>query len=382
MEYIPYSQQDINEDDIQAVISVLRQDFITQGPTISAFEEAIASYCGAKHAVAVSSCTAALHCVCAALGVSSEDIIWTSPISFVASANCARYLGATVNFVDINPQNGLIDIDALGKKLQEAEKTSKLPKLLIIVHYAGHACDMKHIHSLVEPYNILIVEDAAHALGGQYSGDFIGCCRYSDAAVFSFHPVKSLTTGEGGMVVSNNAELASKVAMFRSHGITRGPSLLQSESPAPWYYEMQLLGYHYRMTDIQAALGISQLKRLDTFISKRKEHAKRYHKLLSELPLILFPQNEESAWHLYPIQIEEVRRKQHIFEQLRAANIGVNVHYIPIHIQPYYRTIGFSHGDFPQAELFYNRVISLPLFPGLREEQQDYIANTLRALLT
>ncbi len=375
---IPYSRQQIDEDDIAAVVSVLRSDFITQGPTIARFEEAVASYCGASHAVAVSSCTAGLHLTCLALGIGSGDTVWTSPISFVASANCARYCGAAVDFVDVDPATGNIDPAALEAKLATAG--GNLPKALVVVHFSGRACDMESIARLCRPHGIRIIEDAAHALGAVCQGKPVGAGAYSDATLFSFHPVKSVTTGEGGMVVTNDAALARSLTLLRTHGITRDTDLLFARKEGGWYYEMQLLGYHYRLTDIQAALGESQMKKLDRFVAERRRLAARYREKLNNLSLTLPPHDPESAWHLYIIHVEETRRAA-LYDGLRKAGIGVNVHYIPIHLQPYYRKLGFRPGDFPRAEVFYAGALSLPLYPGLTDTMQDEVAKALSNLL-
>lgn len=384
MHNIPYSRQNINEDDIEAVARVLRSDFITQGPSIALFEETVKRFCGATNAVAVTNGTAALHVILQALGIGKGDMVWTSPISFVSSANCALYVGADVDFVDCDPVTANMDVAALEAKLQQSEKNGTLPKALIPVHFSGRACDMQAIAALAKHYGFAVIEDAAHALGGHYdNGEPIGNGAYSDAVIFSFHPVKSIATGEGGMVVSNNAELAQKVSMLRTFCITRDPNLIEGESDGPWYYQQLGLGFNYRMTDIQATLGASQMQRLEGFIARRRSLAARYEKILSALPLTLPPASDKSAWHLYVIGLKsscKVSRRE-VFEFLRAANIGCNVHYIPIHTQPFYRKLGFKPGDFPNAEDFYSRAISIPLFPGLTEEEQDYVADKLGEVL-
>lgn len=379
MDFIPYSKQDINDADISAVTQVLQSDFITQGPAIEKFEHALTSYCGATHAIAVASGTAGLHLICLALNLTKEDVVWTSPISFVASANCARYIGAHIDFIDIDSATGNICINALKEKLQTAKHANTLPKAIIIVHYAGRPCDMKQIKALTAPYDIILIEDAAHALGATDGSHRIGSCKYSTATMLSFHPVKSVTTGEGGAILTNDDTIATRIKLLRSHGITRENEQLIDKNQGSWYYEMQYLGYHYRITDIQAALGISQLTRLDTFIHKRFLAAQYYDQKLSNLPLILPPLDKNSAWHLYPIQLSpdaHISRRK-LFEALRLANIGVNVHYIPIHLQPYYKSLGFNHGDFAQSELFYDRVVSIPIFATITQEQQDYVIDTL-----
>lgn len=381
---IPYSRQQIDEDDIGAVVSVLRSDYITQGPAIAKFEQVIAAYCGTRHAVAVSSCTAGLHLACLALGVGPGDTVWTSPISFVASANCARYCGAGVGFVDIDPDTGNLSLQALEVKLAWAAAANALPKALVVVHFAGRVCDMGTIAALCRRHNVRIIEDAAHALGAIYQGRPVGACSFSDVVVFSFHPVKSVTTGEGGALTTNDPALAETLVMLRTHGITRKPELLEAKDPPGWHYEMQQLGYHYRMTDIQAALGISQMHKLDRFVAQRRLLAERYHTMLQGLPLLLPPADPESAWHLYAVRLTEEARigRRALYDGLRRAGIGVNVHYIPIHLQPYYRRLGFKPGDFPQAERFYERALSIPLYPGLTEEMQDVVIQSLSSLIT
>lgn len=371
---IPYGRQDIRDADIEAVIACLRSDWLTQGPRVPRFEEAVAAYCGARHAVAVNSGTAALHLACLALDLGPGDWLWTSPLTFVASANCARYCGAQVDFVDIDPATGLMSIDRLAEKLAEAERAGRLPKIVVPVHFAGASCDMAAIHELAQRYGFRILEDAAHALGGRYRGEPVGCCRYSDITIFSFHPVKLITTGEGGMAVTNDAELARKMARLRSHGITRDPTEMSETPEGAWYYEQAMLGFNYRLTDFQAALGLSQLARLDEYVARRTALAARYAARLADWPLTLpaSPDWTTSAWHLYVIRVSPARRRQ-LFEALRAAGIGVQVHYIPVHRQPYYRALGFRAGDFPQAEAFYAGALSLPLFPMLSEAEQDRV---------
>ncbi len=380
MTYIPYSTQEIDESDIDAVVQVMRSGFLTQGPTVEIFEEALKAYCGAKHAVAVASGTAGLHLACLALDILPGDTVWTSPLSFVASANCAHYVGAHIDFVDCDPVTGNMDIDKLEEKLRQAAENDTLPKLLIVVYLSGRVCDMKRIAELVRPYDIRIVEDAAHALGAVYAGRPVGACAYSDMTLFSFHPVKSITTGEGGALVTNDAGLAEKLRLLRSHGVTRDPRRMEVSGQPAWVYEMQELGYHYRMTDIAAALGTSQMRRLDDFISRRRAVAARYHTLLSGAPLALPLPDDSSAWHLYIIQVAPEKREA-IFTGMRAKDIGVNVHYIPIHLQPFYQRQGFKEGDFPDAERFYGGAISLPIFPGLSATAQDMVVATLQQLL-
>lgn len=384
--FIPYGRQDISETDIQAVINVLKSDFLTQGPAVPAFETAVSEYCGVRHAFAVNSATSALHIACLALGVGPGDLVWTSPITFVASANCALYCGAKVDFVDIDPRTYNLSVAALEEKLQAAERDGKLPKVVIPVHLCGQSCEMAAIHALSEKYGFKIIEDASHAIGGKYRNQPIGNCRYSDITVFSFHPVKIITTAEGGMALTNDAELADKLALLRSHGITRDPAQMTHQADGPWYYQQIALGYNYRMTDIQAALGLSQLSRLDEFVANRQRLAARYDSLLSALPVEIPWQHPDnySALHLYPIRIPEgvsSYSRLSVFEGLRAAGIGVNVHYIPVHLQPYYRQLGFQPGDFPEAERYYRAAISLPLYATLIEANQDRVVAALRGKL-
>lgn len=376
---IPYGRQDIRDEDIEAVIDCLRSDWLTQGPLLPRFEEAVAAYCGARHAVAVNSGTAALHVACLALGLGPGDWLWTSPLTFVASANCALYCGARVDFVDIEPESGLMSVARLAEKLATAERSGSLPKIVVPVHFAGASCDMAAIHELAQRYGFRILEDAAHALGGRYRGEAVGCCRYSDVTIFSFHPVKLITTGEGGMAVTNDAELARKMALLRSHGITREPAEMAETPEGPWYYQQVMLGFNYRLTDIQAALGLSQLGRLDEYVARRTALAERYAALLADLPIALpvCPEWAVSAWHLYLIRVAPARRRE-LFETLRAAGIGAQVHYIPVHRHPYYQALGFRAGDFPNAEAFYAGALSLPLFPMLSEAEQDRIIAVLQ----
>ncbi|KAF0281450.1 UDP-4-amino-4,6-dideoxy-N-acetyl-beta-L-altrosamine transaminase [Spiribacter roseus] len=381
--FIPYGRQDISEADIEAVVEVLRSDLVTQGPVVPRFEQAVADYCGAGHGVATSSATAALHVACAALDLGPGDWLWTSPNTFVASANAARYCGARVDFVDIDPRTYNMSADALAEKLTVAEKEGKLPKIVMPVHFAGQSCDMAAIHAFSERYGFRIIEDASHAIGGRYQDEPVGNCRYSDVAVFSFHPVKIITTGEGGMAVTNNAELAGRMGRLRSHGITRDPALMADDPDGPWDYEQIELGFHYRMTDIQAALGLSQMQRLDEFITKRRAIAAHYDEHLAPLPVTTPYQHpkQQSAYHLYPIQVRDAATRREVFQSLRDAGIGVNVHYIPVHTQPDYQQFGFGWDDYPQGEAFYRRAISLPMFPRLSGgEQQRVIAEIGRVL--
>ena len=375
---IPYGHQDITQADIDAVVAVLRSDFLTQGPAVSAFEEAVANYCGAQHAVAVNSATSALHIACLALGVGKGDVVWTTPITFVASANCALYCGAIIDFVDIDPRTYNLSVERLTEKLARAERTGKLPKVVIPVHLCGQPCDMAGIHALGQHYGFKIIEDASHAIGGKYKGDPIGNCRYSDITVFSFHPVKIITTAEGGMALTNDAELANKMALLRSHGITRDPAQMTHEPDGPWYYQQIELGFNYRMTELQAALGVSQMERLETYVARRHRLARRYDELLVDLPVTLPWQHQDgySGLHLYVIrlQLDKISRShREVFASLREHGIGVNLHYIPMHTQPYYQRMGFKPDDFPQAQTYYREAISLPMYPGLTEEQQNEV---------
>ena len=376
---IPYGRQSISEEDIQAVVDTLKSEFLTQGPAVPAFEQALASYCNVPFAVAVNSATSALHIACLALDVKAGDRVWTSPISFVASANCALYCGATVDFVDVEPDTGLMSVRALAAKLQQAAANNTLPKVLIPVHLAGHSCAMQQIATLCRPYGIRIIEDASHSVGGSYLQQKIGSCQFSDVTVFSFHPVKIITTAEGGMALTKDLTLAARMQLLRSHGITRNPNDMTEVSHGPWYYQQVELGLNYRMTDLQAALGLSQLNKLDAFVAKRLEAVARYRNLLQNLPLDLPEEcpSGQSAWHLYIIRLHDENRRLAVFEALRSAGIGVNVHYIPIHTQPYYQQLGFQWGDFPHAEAFYSKIISLPLYADLTAEQQQQVASAL-----
>ena len=384
---IPYGRQDINQADIDAVVEVLRSDFLTQGPMVPAFEEAIATKVGAKHAVAVNSATSALHIACLALGVGKVDAVWTSPITFVAGANCALYCGATVDFVDIDPCTYNLSVERLAEKLALAKKTGTLPKVVIPVHLCGQSCDMAGIHDLSQQYGFKVIEDASHAIGGKYKGEHIGSSRYSDITIFSFHPVKIITTGEGGMAVTNDADLAKKMRLLRSHGITSTPADMQSRPTHEiWNYQQVDLGFNYRMTDLQAALGLSQMQRLDTFLTKRHAIAKRYDHMLPTIPVLTPWQHTDtySAYHLYVIRlklnkISKTQRQVH--EALQAAEIGINLHYIPIYLQPYYKKMGFSQGYCPQAEKYYSEAISIPIYPDLNLVQQNQVVSEISVAL-
>jgi len=383
---IPYGRQDISEDDIAAVVDILRSDFLTQGPAIERFERKIAEHCSVRHAIAVSNATAALHIACMALDLGPGDIAWTTPNTFVASANCARYCGADVDFVDIDPSSWNMSVERLAEQLAAAGQAGRLPKVVVPVHFSGRSCDMVRIGELARRYNFAVIEDASHAIGASYHGEPVGGCQFSDCTVFSFHPVKIVTTGEGGVITTNRDDLAERLRRLRTHGITRNPQLMQQPNPAPWANEQLDLGYNYRMTDIQAALGASQMNRLVPFIQRRRELAARYGEVLAGLPLVL-PQERglwESSWHLYVVRLElDAIGLTHraAFEALRAAGIGVNLHYSPVHLQPYYRQLGFHEGYCPEAERYASEAITLPLYPGLKESDQDYIGKTLRSVL-
>ncbi len=376
---IPYGRQSISEDDIQAVVDVLQSDWLTQGPAVPTFEQAVASYCRAEHAIAMNSATSALHVACLALDLGPGDLLWTSPITFVASANCARYCGADVDFVDIDPTTANLSVEKLAEKLHQARHNGRLPKIVVPVHFCGLPCDMAAIHALSKEFGFRIIEDASHAIGAIHQNEPVGNGRYSDITIFSFHPVKIITSAEGGMALTNNAQLAHRMQRLRSHGITRDHALMTHAADGPWYYQQIELGFNYRMTELQAALGLSQLLRLPSFVKRRRELADRYNKLLSGLPLTLPGRmnGAESAWHLYAIRLNPNTCKiahRKVFERLLDARVGVNLHYIPVHLQPYYRELGFNGGDFPQAETYYSQAISLPLYPDLSDAQQDYIA--------
>jgi UDP-4-amino-4,6-dideoxy-N-acetyl-beta-L-altrosamine transaminase len=382
---IPYGRQSLDQADINAVVAVLQSDWLTQGPTIERFEQSMAARCQADYAVAVCNATAALHIACLAAGLGPGDRLWTSPNTFLASANCGRYCGAQVDFVDIDPLTWNLDAYTLASKLEAAERDGTLPKVLVAVAFSGQSCNMRMIAELAERYGFTVIEDASHAVGASYAGRPVGCGEFAAMTVFSFHPVKIITSAEGGMVLTNRPELAERLQRLRSHGMTRDPAQMTEPSHGPWYYQQVELGFNYRITDLQAALGLSQLNKLDGFIERRRELAARYDRLLAYLPLTLpSPQLEaESAWHLYVVRLQTDRihlNHRQVFEGLRAAGVGVNLHYIPLHLQPYYRDLGFAEGDFPQAERYYAEAISLPLFPLLRDEQQDYVVEQLRRL--
>jgi UDP-4-amino-4,6-dideoxy-N-acetyl-beta-L-altrosamine transaminase len=384
---IPYGRQSISQADIDAVTEVLTSDWLTQGPAVPRFEQAVASHCGAAHAVAANSATGALHIACLALGVGPGDVVWTSPVSFVASANCARYCGADVDFVDIDPRTANMSPAALEAKLQAAERDGRLPKVVIPVHLAGQSCDMEAIHALGQRYGFRIIEDASHAVGGRYQGQPIGNCQFSDITVFSFHPVKVITSAEGGMALTQDADLASRMERLRSHGITRDAGLMVNPPDGPWYYEQLDLGYNYRMTDVHAALGLSQMTRLDAFVARRHEIARRYDSALANLPLVTPWQHPDnySGFHLYYIRLRlDQLAKSHlqVFNDLRAGGIGVNLHYIPIYRQPDFARYGRIAADYPEAEKYYAEAISLPMYPAMSDEQQGQVIDTVSGVLS
>jgi len=380
---ISYGKQDINQADIDAVLEVLQSDFLTQGPMVPRFEKSVAQHVGARHTLAVNSATSALHIACLALGLGPGERLWTTPVTFVASANCGLYCGAQVDFVDIDPATYNLCPKALEAKLIAAEKNGCLPKVVVPVHLCGQPCDMVAIARLAKRYGFKVIEDASHAIGGKYQNEFIGNCRYSDITVFSFHPVKIITTAEGGMALTNDAELANKMALLRSHGITRDPEQMTHESDGPWYYQQIDLGFNYRMTELQAALGVSQMKRLDQFVARRHQLATRYNNLLAELPVTTPWQHPDSysGLHLYVIrlQLDKIQKThRQVFETLREQGIGVNLHYIPVHTQPYYQQMGFKTGQFHEAERYYSEAISIPMYPTMSEIQQDEVVASVR----
>ena len=384
--FIPYGKQNISQADIDAVVDVLKSDFLTQGPQVPAFEKTVADLVGAKHALAVNSATSALHIACLALGLGTGDILWTSPITFVASSNCALYCGADVDFVDIDPQTYNMSATALKLKLEQAKKDNKLPKIVVPVHLCGQPCDMAQVHALAQEYGFKVIEDASHAIGGKYHDVYVGAGQYSDITIFSFHPVKIITTAEGGMALTNNAELAQRMDLFRSHGVTRNQDLITKAPEGPWYYQQVDLGFNYRMTELQAALGVSQMQRLEQFVAKRHEIAEIYNQILKDLPVVLPHQLPEtySGLHLYVVRLkldEISKTRKEVFELLREKGIGVNVNYIPVHTQPYYANLGFKQGDFPAAESYYAEAISLPMYPDLTQVQMDYIYQSLKEVL-
>ena len=379
---IPYGRQDISQADIDAVVEVLQSDFLTQGPKVPEFERKVAEHVGAKYSCAVNSATSALHIACMALDLGPGDWLWTSPNTFVASANCAVYCGAKVDFVDIDPTTYNLCPDSLEQKLIHAQANGRLPKVVVPVHLCGQPCDMQRIYELSQRFGFRIIEDASHAIGGKYYNQFVGSGQYSDITVFSFHPVKIITTAEGGMAVTNNLEFAQKLNLYRSHGITRDPNLMLHANEGPWYYQQITLGYNYRMTELQAALGLEQMNRLDEFVAARHQLAERYNKELSALPVQLPYQlpNTYSGLHLYVIRVDQAIHRQ-VFEALRENGLGVNLHYIPVHTQPYYQSMGFARGDFPLAEQYYREAISIPMFHGMTYDQQTQVIDTVRSVL-
>jgi UDP-4-amino-4,6-dideoxy-N-acetyl-beta-L-altrosamine transaminase len=384
---IPYGRQNLDDQDIDAVVRTLRSDWLTQGPAVGEFEQAVSAQTGAVHAVAVNSATSALHLACLALELGPGDTLWTSPNTYVASANCARYCGAQVDFVDIDPRTYNISLAGLAEKLAQAERLGTLPKVVVPVHFAGQSCDMPEIQRLARRYGFKVIEDASHAIGGSYRGSAIGNCLYSDITVFSFHPVKIITTAEGGMALTNSPELDARLRSLRSHGVTRDPSKMQGVAHGPWYYEQIDLGFNYRMTDVQAALGLSQHRRLKEFVTRRRQIARSYDELLAGLPLVLPFQHPDSAsaFHLYVIQVDpdgcDIGRRT-VFERLRAEDIGVSVHYIPVYTQPYYRRLGFRAGACPTAESYYSHAMSLPMYVGLTDDDIQDVVNALRKSLS
>ena len=380
---IPYGRQNINQDDIDAVINVLQSDYLTQGPIVPAFEDAVALYCNVNHAVAVNSATSALHIGCLALGVNKGDWVWTSPITFVASANCALYCGANIDFVDINPATYNISVTALKVKLEQAYANGCLPKVVIPVHLCGQPCEMEAIHALSKQYGFNVIEDASHAIGASYKGEKLGNCLYSDITVFSFHPVKIITTAEGGLATTNNPLLARRMELFRSHGITRDPAEMTVESDGSFYYQQIELGYNYRLTEMQAALGLSQLKRLDMFVNRRHEIAQQYNRLLADVDVVLPWQhpNTYSSLHLYVIRLMDSSRHKEVFEALKEESILVNLHYIPVYRQAYYEQFRFDRTDFPEAEKYYEEAISIPMYYGLSDKDVARVASAIKKIV-
>ena len=380
---IPYAKQDISDEDIDSVIEVLKSDFLTQGNQGPLFEDIISKRMGAKYALAANSATSCLHLSCLSLGLSKGDILWTSPITYVASANCALFCGADVDFVDIDPLTWNISVEILEEKLKTAQKRKKIPRILVLVHLAGNPCDLKKIFDLSKEYGFSIIEDASHALGSKYSEEQIGSSTYSDISVFSFHPVKNITTGEGGMILTNNKEIAEKVNLYRSHGVTRDTNKMFNKNEGLWYYEQLLLGFNFRMNEIQASLGISQMNSLDKFISKRNEVSQMYMKNLKNLPLTFQKvRNEDlSAWHLFIIHLKldqlELTRLE-IYNSLREKGIGVNVHYIPVHLQPFYRNLGFKQGDYPNSESYYDGALTIPMYTKLKKKDIEFVIQALQ----
>jgi UDP-4-amino-4,6-dideoxy-N-acetyl-beta-L-altrosamine transaminase len=383
---IPYGRQEVTQADVDAVVEVLRSDFLTQGPVVPRFENAVANYCGAEHAVAVNSATSALHIACLALGLGKGDLLWTVPNTFVASANCSRYCGAEVNFVDIDPDTWNLSVACLEEKLVVAKRQGRLPKIVVPVHFAGQPTEQEAIWQLAQTYGFRVIEDASHAIGGTAHGEAVGNCKWSDITVFSFHPVKIVTTGEGGMALTNDPELARRMMSLRSHGITRDTSRFEHSDSGSWYYEQQELGFNYRLTDIQAALGQSQLDRLDIYIDRRNQLAHRYHEKLAGLPIKLprISPNHLSSFHLYVVRVSSAAHpctRREVFDALREGGVNANVHYLPVHLQPYYRKLGFAAGQFPEAEAHGREAISLPMYPTLTEVDQDQTIGIMQRML-
>lgn len=383
---IPYGRQSIDQADIDAVTAVLQSDFLTQGPAVPAFEQAMAQYVGAKHALAMNSATSALHVACLALGLGDGDCLWTTPNTFVASSNCALYCGASVDFVDIDPSTYNLSVFALAEKLAQAEKTGHLPKIVVAVDFAGQPCDWVGLRALADQYGFALIDDASHAIGAELNGIKLGAGHWADITIFSFHPVKIITTAEGGMAFTQSDELAQKMQLLRSHGITRDANLLTQTDVGGWYYEQKELGFNYRMTDIQAALGLSQLQHLDAWLARRRQLVKQYETWLAELPIVLpkLADGANSAWHLYVIQLDSTKTaktRREVFDALRASGIGVNVHYLPVYLQPYYQGLGFEQGLCPNAESYYDHAISIPMYAGLSDEQQAEVIEVLTGIL-
>ena len=382
-----YGRQSISEDDIESVIKVLRSDFLTQGPAIERFERCVADYCGTKYAVAVTNATSALHIACLAAGLGEGNRLWTSPITFTASANCGRYCGAEVEFVDIDDKTYNMSVQALEEKLDRANRIGNLPQIVVPVHLAGQSCDMVKIWELAQKYHFTVLEDAAHAIGADYLDTKVGSCKYSDMTVFSFHPVKIITTGEGGMILTNRKDLYEKLLLYRSHCITRDPALMTHESDGSWYYQQVGLGFNYRMTDIQAALGLSQMTRLDEFVSRRRKLASRYKELLKDLPIrtpYVLP-TANPSWHLYIVRLnfDEIKKsKQHFFDEMKSRDVALNLHYIPVHTQPYYEALGHRPEECPNSLQYYKEAMTIPLYYSLTDEQQDKVVEALREVLT
>lgn len=383
MNFIPYGRQDINQKDLDTVLETLQSDWITQGPMIKKFENKLSEYTGAQFVSALNSATSALHVACLALGVGEGDYVWTTPVTFVASSNCALYCGAQVDFVDIDENTYNMSAAELEKKLVLAKKENKLPKVVVPVHLTGQSCEMDKVFALSKEYGFKIIEDASHAIGGKYKDNPVGCCEFSDITIFSFHPVKIVTTAEGGACLTNSEELHDKIQLLRSHGVTRNEKFMENEPHGPWYYEQVDLGFNYRITDIQAALGYSQLDRLDSYITRRHEVARKYRELLDGVEVVLPFQHKETynSYHLFVVKVAKDKRKE-VFVKLREANIGVNIHYMPVHLQPYYQKLGFNKGDFPISEAYYEQVISLPMFPTIKDEEISYVCEKLKEFLS